>query len=394
MRFSLGVVEVAGAPTLALREGDTVFDAGKWAKAESRLSPALRDALGAASLRPLMLTGKTGWRSANAVLRDALASGQLVEIPTYRERLPLDIPDYVDFYSSLTHVRSAGRILRPAEPDPPRHWFDFPLGYHSRAGSVVVSGTSVSRPSGVRVVDPDSASRGVKYLPSRKVDFEAEVGFVVGKASTRGEPVPVAQFEEYVFGVCIVNDWSARDVQRLEQRPLGPFLSKSFATTMSCWITPLEFLHDARVPAQSNSGNLVSYLRETDSWGMDIELQVEVNGQLISSPSAAELYWSPAQMLAHLTSNGATVRVGDLFASGTVSGPGDHNGGSLLELTVDGTSPIAGTSVRGYLEDGDTVEIRAHARMRDGSRLSLHGATGTLVPGRQSVPTLRCEQTT
>jgi fumarylacetoacetase len=208
---------------------------------------------------------------------------------------------------------------------------------------------------------------------------------VVGSGSTLGEPVPLAAFADHVFGVCLVNEWSARDIQAWEYVPLGPFLGKSFATSVSAWITPLQALAAARLPGPQRDPAPLPYLDDTsDPWGLDIDLDVRLNGELISSPRFAGMYWTPAQMLAHLTVNGASVRPGDLFASGTVSGGGLRERGSLLELAWGGTEPLvlADGSTRTFLDDGDEVVLSASASAPDGARIGLGEVRGRITPAR------------
>ena len=293
--------------------------------------------------------------------------------------LPFAVADYVDFYASEQHATNVGRIFRPdGEPLTP-NWRHLPIGYHGRAGTVVVSGTPIRRPCGQ--TRPASAPAPV-YGPCRRLDFEAELGFVVGVDSVLGEPVPAARFAEHVFGVCLVNDWSARDIQGWESQPLGPFLGKSFGTTISPWIVPLAALEHARVRPPSLSTGLASYLAESGDWGLDIDFEVRLNGHVVSRPPYSTMYWSPAQMLAHLTVNGASLRTGDLFASGTVSGPEPDQYGSLIELAWAGRKPLAlaDGSSRGWLEDGDEVMITASAAGPDGSRIGFGDAHGQIIP--------------
>jgi fumarylacetoacetase len=223
------------------------------------------------------------------------------------------------------------------------------------------------------------------FGPSRRLDFEAEVGFVVGAPSEPGTPVPVEAFAEHVFGVCLVNDWSARDLQAWEYVPLGPFLGKSFLTSMSAWVVPLAALEAARVPAPPRDTELLPYLRDDDvPWGLDLALEVRINGEVVSRPPFREMYWTPAQQLAHLTVNGASVHAGELFASGTVSGAARDQWGSLLELTWNGAEPLslADGSTRSFLEDGDVVTISATAPGIGGGRISLGEVTGRIHPAR------------
>jgi fumarylacetoacetase len=220
------------------------------------------------------------------------------------------------------------------------------------------------------------------FGPCARLDFEAELGFVVGVPSVLGEPVPADAFARHVFGVCLVNDWSARDIQGWEYVPLGPFLGKSFGTTISPWIVPLAALEHARVRPPSLETELAGYLADSGDWGLDIGFEIRINGHLVSQPPYSTMHWSPAQMLAHLTVNGASLRTGDLFASGTVSGPEPDQYGSLIELAWSGSKPLMladGTS-RSWLADGDEVTIAATAAGPDGTRVGLGEARGQVMP--------------
>jgi fumarylacetoacetase len=245
---------------------------------------------------------------------------------------------------------------------------------------VHVSGTPVVRPCGQRKAAEDDAPT---FGASDRLDFEAEIGFVVGMPSTLGKPVPGSAFADHVFGVCLVNDWSARDLQAWEYVPLGPFLGKSFLTSVSPWVVPLAALESARVAPPARDPQPLPYLRDDEHpWGLDITLEVRLNGQLISRPPSSGLYWTGPQQLAHMTVNGANLRTGDLYASGTVSGPERNECGSLLELSWGGTDPLtlADGSTRTFLEDGDVVTISAGAPGADGSRIGLGEVTGRIHP--------------
>jgi fumarylacetoacetase len=319
----------------------------------------------------------TGWLGLD-YYRDAIAD-LLVPAADVELRLPFTVADYVDFYTSEHHAARFGQIFRPGSPPLPAHWGHLPAGYHGRAGSIVVSGTAIRRPCGLSRSSPDAAP---EFGPCARLDFEAELGFVVGAETVLGEPVPVSRLAEHVFGVCLVNDWSARDIQAFETVPLGPFLGKSFGTTVSPWILPLAALEHARVAPPSRGTVLPAYLRETGDWGLDIDFEVRINGHLVSRPPYAAMHWSPAQMLAHLTVNGAALRTGDLFASGTVSGPGRDQCGSMMELAWNGTEPVRlpdGT-LRSWLEDSDEVSITATAPGPAGTRISLGEARGQVLP--------------
>jgi fumarylacetoacetase len=294
--------------------------------------------------------------------------------------LPIQVADYVDFYSSRHHAENVGRIFRPGAPPLTPNWRHLPIGYHGRAGTVQVSGTPVVRPCGQRKAAEDDAPT---FGASDRLDFEAEIGFVVGMPSTLGKPVPASAFADHVFGVCLVNDWSARDLQAWEYVPLGPFLGKSFLTSVSPWVVPLAALESARVAPPARDPQPLPYLRDDERpWGLDITLEVRLNGQLISRPPSSGLYWTGPQQLAHMTVNGANLRTGDLYASGTVSGPERNECGSLLELSWGGTDPLtlADGSTRTFLEDGDVVTISAGAPGADGSRIGLGEVTGRIHP--------------
>jgi fumarylacetoacetase len=213
------------------------------------------------------------------------------------------------------------------------------------------------------------------------LDIEAEIGFVVGTGSTLGRPVPIEDFHRFVFGVVVVNDWSARDIQAFEYQPLGPFLGKSFATSVSAWVTPLEALASAWTPAPPQDPPVAPHLSDDPHQGLDLQLTVAWNGTEVSHPPFASMYWTPAQQLAHMTSNGATLRTGDLFASGTVSGPQRDQVGCFLELTWGGTQPVTvGGEFRTFLLDGDTVVISAIAPGADGGTIRLGEVSGTVLP--------------
>jgi fumarylacetoacetase len=276
--------------------------------------------------------------------------------------LPFDVADYVDFYSSLEHATNMGRLFRPdADPLPP-NWRWLPVGYHGRAGTVVVSGTDVRRPRGqLKPTDTDAPV----YAPSRGLDIELELGFVVGVPSAPGEPVPAERFADHVFGIVLVNDWSARDLQAWEYVPLGPFLGKSFQTSISAWVTPLALLEERRVEAPPQQPPALPHLEAGRDWALDIDLEIELNGAVISRGNAQTLYWTMPQQLAHATSNGASLRTGDLMATGTISGPEPGSEGSLIELTHNAS----------FLEDGDEVVLRGTA-----GEVELGEVRGRIIP--------------
>ena len=357
--------------------GDAVLDLGGLTEDPLHLTGSLND---------LMALGPSAWRELREQVTDWLTQPscrRIVEphlLP--REQLtlhrPFEVADYVDFYSSQHHAENLGRILRPGTPPLPANWKHLPVGYHGRAGTVAVSGTPVVRPRGQRRENDE-----VTFGPTQRLDIEAEVGFVVGMPSSPGAPVSVGQFAEHVFGVCLVNDWSARDLQAWEYVPLGPFLGKSFLTSVSPWVVPLAALDAARVAPPARDVPLQPYLRDDDSpWGLDLTLEVRLDGEVVSRPPFASMYWTPAQQLAHLTVNGASLRTGDLFASGSGSGPARDQRGALIELCEDGPLTLADGSTRTFLEDGDGGTSSATAPGADGSRISFGEVTGRVEPAR------------
>ena len=291
------------------------------------------------TLNSVMACGPAGWAEARDRGEQAIARGDGVPLADVEPQLPFSVADYVDFYSSREHATNMGRLLRPGSEPLLPNWQWLPIGYHGRAGSVVVSGTPIRRPRGQ--VKPPDADEPL-FRATARLDIELEVGFVIGVPSRLGEPVSAERALEHVFGAVLVNDWSARDIQAWEYQPLGPFLGKSFATSISAWVTPLDLL--PRVPLPLQEPPPLDYLR-AERVGFDVPLEVELNGEVISRTNARHLYWSVEQQIAHLTSNGARLRTGDLLATGTISG---DEPGSLFELW------------RGerFLEDGDDVVLR------------------------------------
>lgn len=333
-------------------------------------------------LNAFLAAGPGKWREVRERAQTLLA-GEVVDTALYpieqvRMALPVRIGDYVDFYASIDHATNLGKLLRPGSDPLLPNWRHLPVGYHGRAGTVVVSGTEIVRPRGQhRATGTDSPT----FSPTERLDIEAELGFVIGTGSALGSPLGTADFADHVFGVALVNDWSARDIQAWEYQPLGPFLGKSFATSISAWVTPLEALAAARIPLPPQYPEPLSYLREHDDWGLDIDLCVQWNSQVVSRPPYSRMYWSPAQMLAHLTANGASVRTGDLYASGTVSGPEPDERGSFIELTWGGAEPITVLdSERTFLVDGDAVTITASAPGPGGGRVGLGEVHGSIMP--------------
>ncbi|WP_164702752.1 fumarylacetoacetase [Modestobacter sp. KNN46-3] len=377
-----GVFSTAGtAPRTGIAIGDQVLD----------LAAATGDDVHATgTLNAWLARGPEAWAALRAQLVDwftdsshrAEVEPHLVPRAEVTMHLPIEVADYVDFYSSQHHAENLGKMFRPDSAALTPNWKHLPIGYHGRAGTVAVSGTPVVRPCGQRKAPTDDAPT---FGPSQRLDIEAEVGFVVGVGSELGTAVPVGRFADHVFGVCLVNDWSSRDLQAWEYVPLGPFLGKSFLTSVSPWVVPLAALEAARVAPPARDPQPLPYLRDdAEPWGLDISLEVRLNGEVLSRPPFELMYWTPAQQLAHLTVNGASLRTGDLFASGTVSGPRADQRGSFIELSWGGKEPItlADGSTRTFLEDGDEVVITASAPGPDGTRIAFGEVTGRVGPAR------------
>jgi fumarylacetoacetase len=377
--FSIG----DGVASVGVRIGDSVLDLAEVAEREGH---PLAGVLASSSLNAFMAVGSSGWSDVRRWLVELLTddghretvTAHLYDLADVTMHLPVEVADYVDFYASEQHATNVGKIFRPDSPGLPPNWKHLPIGYHGRAGTVVVSGADVVRPSGQRRPEPGSQP---PFGPSVKLDIECEVGFVIGTGSERGIPVSMAEAREHIFGVVLLNDWSARDIQAWEYVPLGPFLGKSFATSISAWVVPFEALTAAVVPLPRQDPAVLPYLDSSEAFGLDLHLEVVLNDTVVSRPEYRTMYWSPAQMIAHLTVNGANLRTGDLFASGTVSGSTRDTFGSLLEITWNGEQPVTlgdGTP-RGFLEDGDTVTLRGTAPGRDGARVTLGEVTGTVL---------------
>lgn len=306
--------------------------------------------------------------------------------------LPFEIPGYTDFYSSREHATNVGSMFRDPRNALMPNWLEIPIGYNGRASSVVVSGTPVRRPNGQRKAPDDARPT---FGPCRKLDVELETGFFIGVGSKLGSSIAVQSADEHIFGMVLLNDWSARDIQQWEYQPLGPFNSKGFATTISPWVVTMDALSPFRVEQPVQEPEPLTYLQGAQRAGVDIELQVRMRvaesaqAKTIARTNFRRMYWSMAQQLTHHTSSGCNVRVGDLLGSGTVSGPDEESSdsekigtfGSLLELTWNGQTPIqfANGEVRTFLEDGDEVSLRGWCQ-GDGYRVGFGTCTGAILP--------------
>ncbi len=289
--------------------------------------------------------------------------------------MPVDVVDFIDFYSSIHHASNMGTMFRPGPEPLLPNWRQLPVAYHGRARTVVPSGTPVVRPEGL-IQQGEGPAR---LAPTQMLDIELEVGFFVG-----GPPasrIETDHADRHVFGVVLLNDWSARDIQSFEYQPLGPHLAKSFATTISPWVVTLDALRPFLVEPPAQEPDPEPYLRAALPWGLDLNLTVELNGEQITATNFREMYWTFAQQLAHLTVNGAPTSAGDLYGSGTASGPTPGERGSLIELTWRGAEPLtlADGSTRTFLEDDDTVTLRGWCGGGDQPRIGFGEATGTIV---------------
>jgi len=382
--------------------GNQVLDLGVLEEAGLLDHPALpgRETFRQGTLNAFMALGPAAWAALrarvgdllcedNARLRDdqSLRDAALHPLSDIALHLPAAIGDYTDFYSSRDHATNVGVMFRGKENALMPNWLHLPVGYHGRASSVVPSGTPVRRPSG----QMEAPEGGYPIFgPCRLLDIELEMGFFIGHGNVLGESVAIADAREHIFGLVLVNDWSARDIQKWEYQPLGPFLAKNFATTISPWVVPLAALEPFRCagPAQ-NDPEPLPYLRQADLGAHDVELEVWLRTARMKEPvrivtsNLKHLYWSMEQQLAHHTVTGCNLRPGDLLASGTISGPDKQSRGSLLELTWRGTEPLElpGGETRRFLEDGDTVIIRGRAQ-GPGWRIGFGEATGTILPAR------------
>ena len=350
------------------------------------------DACTHGTLNELASHGREAARTLRARLTELLTEGaperhraarHLVPRREAEMLLPFAVRDYTDFYASIHHATNVGSMFRPDNPLLPNYKY-VPIGYHGRASSIVISGTSFARPSGQT---RDDASQPPAFGPSRRLDYEMEIGAFIGHGNRIGEPVPVESAEDHIFGLCIVNDWSARDIQTWEYQPLGPFLAKNFATSVSPWVVSLDALEPFRVPAFAREEGDPAPLPYLQPAGMGIDINVEVSirsakmdkAQRVSRGNFRDMYWTLAQLVAHHTSNGCNLQSGDLLASGTVSGTAKESRGSLLELTWRGTEPLdlPNGEKRTFLEDGDEVIMRAWCE-KDGLRVGFGECRGTV----------------
>jgi fumarylacetoacetase len=389
-----------GEPHIGVAIGDAIFDLHAAAAAGLFDGTIARHVLEAPTLNLLLAAGRDAWSALRervralltnpgeafgTVNRDALLTARA----NAKMLLPFHVGDYVDFYSSIEHATNLGKIFRPDGEALLPNWRWIPIGYHGRSSTIVVDGTPVVRPSGQRKA-PDA--KEPSFGPSRLLDIELEVGFVTGPGNRMGQPIPIERARDHIFGLVLVNDWSARDIQAWEYQPLGPFLGKSFATSISPWVVTLDALEPYRMKGPTQNPKPLPYLQTSEAWNYDIALTVELQtasmrergmpGEIVSRSNFKYMYWNMAQQLAHASVNGTAVRPGDLYASGTISNPTPDSYGSFIELTWRGQNPLHLSSgeERAFLEDGDTVTLRGVCEAPDRPRIGFGSVSGTILP--------------
>ncbi|MGI9089278.1 MAG: fumarylacetoacetase [Chthoniobacterales bacterium] len=395
-----GVFKPASGPArVGVAIGESILDLSVLAEAGKFSEPefADREIFAADSLNRFLSLGQPAWRKTRGILQRLLAAdnAELRDDAGLRARafhfqkdvtmlLPARIGDYTDFYSSYHHAFNVGTMFRGPENAIMPNWRWLPIGYHGRASSIVVSGTEVRRPRG-QTKPPDAAAPS--FGPSRSLDFELETAFLIGTGNSLGEPVSVERAPEHIFGMVLMNDWSARDVQAWEYQPLGPFLAKNFCTSISPWVVTMDALAPFRKPLPPQEPAPLDYLRAPNDFTCDIELEAHLQtpnaagAEVITRTNFQNLYWSMAQQLAHHTSGGCNLQPGDLLASGTISGPTEDSRGCMLELTWRGAKPLqlARGETRKWLEDGDRLTITGWAQ-GEGYRVGFGEVTGRVLP--------------
>ncbi|MEY2537772.1 MAG: fumarylacetoacetase [Verrucomicrobiota bacterium] len=403
-----------GAPRVGVALGEQVVDlsvleeAGHFASVVAGGNAPLNPSPGTAtatkqtifardSLNGFLALGRPAWKKTREILQYLLAADTPVlrDDAALRERvfhfqkevvmhLPARIGDYTDFYSSYHHAHNVGTMLRGPENALMPNWKWLPVAYHGRASSIVVSGTPIRRPHG-QIKAPDASTPS--FGPSRSFDYELEMAFFVGPSNSLGEPVPIGRATDHIFGFVLMNDWSARDIQAWEYQPLGPFLAKNFATSISPWVVTLDALEPFRKPLSPQDPQPLPYLQLTDDFSFDIQLEARLQTAKMERPHVItctnfqNLYWSISQQLAHHTVGGCNLQPGDLLASGTISGPTEESRGCMLELTWRGANPLTlpGGETRKWLEDNDTLSITGWSQ-GDGYRIGFGEVAGCIMP--------------
>ncbi len=380
-----------GAPRVGVRIHDWVLDLSV-VQARGFFDDHLPEGVFAQpALNAFMALGRPAWRAARGVITRLLEAGiprlrdgALIPIDDVRMHLPAQIGDFTDFYASRQHAANVGRMFRGADNALLPNWMHLPVAYHARASSVIPAGVDVRRPRGQTL--PDGAPPPV-FGPSRQLDFELELGVFIGPGNPLGQPIPIHKAHEHIFGLVLLNDWSARDIQKWEYRPLGPFNAKNFATSISPWVVTLDALEPFRVPAPPQSPAPLPYLQHPDDWRLDIHLEVRLQSEGMAAPAvicrtnARHLYWTAAQMIAHHTITGCNLRPGDLLGTGTISGPTPDSYGSLLELAWRGEKPLQlpNGETRIFLHDGDRVTLTGWCQ-GEGYRVGFGEVSAKVLP--------------
>lgn len=384
-----GVFEEAGKTRIGVRIGALILDLTLLE--ECGFFSPLPKLFNTHALNPFLAMGRPVWSNVRArlsrLLRDdepelrdnvELRSKALLPVTTVIMKMPVAIGDYTDFYSSREHATNVGIMFRGKENALMPNWLHLPVAYHGRASSVVISGTPIRRPRGQVLIDGRDKPT---FAASRLLDFELEMGFFIGPASQLGCPISVAAARDHIFGMVLVNDWSARDIQKWEYQPLGPFTAKNFGTSISPWVVPLEALEPFRCNGPEQTTPILPYLRSQGESAYDINLEIYLQNSCISRSNFKHLYWNICQQLAHHTITGCNIKPGDMMASGTISGPSEESLGSMLELSWKGTRPIrlAHAEERKFLEDNDTVTMTGWCQ-GDGYRVGFGEVTGIILP--------------
>ncbi len=392
--------KTGGDPRAGTAIGDKILDLSVLEqKGLLKHSSKETNLFGRSSLNLFMSQGKKVRKEIHACLQTLLSdeNGLLIddeqlyndcffEMEDSHMHLPVEIKDYTDFYSSKEHATNVGIMFRGKENALMPNWLHLPVAYHGRASSIVVSGTDIIRPKGqTKPADSENPVFGASKL----LDFELEMGFFIGTGNEQGDSISVVEAEDHIFGMVIVNDWSARDIQTWEYQPLGPFLAKNFATSISPWVVTMEALEEFRIKGPAQDPEPLPYLRSTGSKAFDIKIEVllstpkQIEPAKISSSNFKYLYWNMAQQLAHHTVNGCNMQTGDLLASGTISGEEKYERGSMLELTWRGTEPIKLPSgeERKFLQDSDTLTMTAFCQ-GEGYRIGFGEVTGKILPAK------------
>lgn len=399
-----GAFEFENRQRLCVAIGAHLLDLYACAEA-GLLPPSLEAACKQPTLNALMSLGARAWKE----LRDALTS-LLADSSSQRRKAeaalhsiagatlakPTHIPDYTDFYTSIHHATRVGRLFRPDQPLLPNYKY-VPIGYHGRASSIIPSGIPITRPHGQ--TRPQAGESQPRFVPTNALDYEIELAYYVGEPNLLGTPVPIAKASQHLFGVSLLNDWSARDIQSWEYQPLGPFLGKNFATSISPWVTPMAALEPFLVPMHHRAKDDPKPLKYLEQSGKaakipDIRLEAAITTRtmrenklapfVLGRSTSRDLYWSPAQLVAHHTSNGCNLQIGDVLATGTISGPEDSSAGCLLELTRNGVQPVKLPTgeVRAFLADGDEIILRGFCEAPGHPRIGLGECRATVLPAR------------